>query len=416
MNLPTIVGTIHPRPLDQLKANPQNARTHSESQIQQIADSIRQFGFVNPILIGTDDIIIAGHARWQAAQLLAMPEVPVIILAHLSEAQRRALTLADNQLAANAGWDDEKLRQQLEALAAQEFDLNLLGFEDRELARLLAAQQDPAGLTDPDEVPAPPPLPVSQLGDIWVLGEHRLLCGDATRPQDLQTVLGGATAHMVFTDPPYNVAYQGKTKRKLTIANDTLGEAFYDFLRNTCAGLLAVCPGPLYICMSSSELHTLFRAFTDAGGHWSTFIIWSKQHFTLGRADYQRQYEPILYGWPQGVSHYWCGARDQGDVWEIPRPAANREHPCMKPVELVERAILNSSQPGQIVLDPFAGSGSTLIACHRQQRQARLVECEPRYVDVICQRWQLFTGQGAVLQQGGGTFSETAHQRQPQAA
>jgi DNA modification methylase len=416
MSFTTVIGTIRKCPIEQLKMYPQNARTHSPAQIQQIADSIREFGFVNPILIGTDDVIVAGHARWQAARQLEMSEVPVIVLAHLSEAQRRALTIADNTLATNAGWDEVRLRQELAALAELDFDLNLLGFADQELAQLLAAQDDASELTDPDAVPDPPPLPVSQPGDLWVLGKHRLLCGDATRPEDLKTVLAGATADMVFTDPPYNVAYRGKTKCKLTMQNDALGDGFYDFLRQASTAILTHCAGPVYVCMSSAELHTLCRAFTDAGGHWSTFVIWAKQHFTLGRADYQRQYEPILYGWREGADHYWCGARNQGDVWSIPRPAANRLHPTMKPVELVERAILNSSPGGAIVLDPFGGSGSTLIACQRQKRQARLLECEPRYVDVICERWQTFTGQAAVLESASLPFAEIAQRRQLKAA
>jgi DNA modification methylase len=221
---------------------------------------------------------------------------------------------------------------------------------------------------------------------------------------------------MVFTDPPYNVAYQGKTARKLTIHNDALGEKFYAFLRESSANLIAVCHGAIYICMSSSELHTLYRAFSEAGGHWSTFLIWAKHHFTLGRSDYQRQYEPILYGWPQGVDHYWCGDRNQSDVWFIARPMANREHPTAKPVELVERALDNSSKIKDTVLDPFAGSGTTLIACQRRKRRARLIELDPSYADVICQRWQQFTGKPALLEGDGRSFAEIAQQRQKKAA
>ena len=179
---------------------------------------------------------------------------------------------------------------------------------------------------------------------------------------------------------------------------------------------MALCDGAIYVCMSSSELHTLFQAFTDAGGHWSTFVIWAKHHFTLGRSDYQRQYEAILYGWRQGADHYWCGARDQGDVWCIPRPMANRQHPTMKPVELVERAVRNSSRMGNTVLDPFAGSGTTLIACQRLQRRACLIELDPCYVDVICQRWQQFSGQAAVLEGDRRPFPEIAQERRQQAA
>jgi DNA modification methylase len=197
------------------------------------------------------------------------------------------------------------------------------------------------------------------------LGEHRLLCGDATRMAEVEEVLAGGLADMVFTDPPYNVDYEGKTARKLKIGNDALGGGFQEFLCEASANMLAACKGAIYMCMSSSELHTLHQAFRDAGGHWSTFLIWAKHHFTLGRSDYQRMYEPILYGWRKGADHFWCGARDQGDVWFIKRPASSREHPTMKPVELVERAIRNSSKTRDTVLDPFGGSGTTLFACEK---------------------------------------------------
>jgi len=228
-------------------------------------------------------------------------------------------------------------------------------------------------------------------------------------------VLAGGLADMVFTDPPYNVDYVGKTAKKLKIGNDALGGKFYDFLREACTNVLAVTKGAIYICMSSSELHTLFRAFTDAGGHWSTFVIWAKHHFTLGRSDYQRMYEPVLYGWRDGTDHFWCGARDQGDVWFIKRPMANLEHPTMKPVELVERALRNSSKTRDTILDVFGGSGTTLIACEKSRRQARLIELEPRYCDVIVRRWQEYTGEKAVLD-GGGTFDDVAAGRLKNAA
>ena len=413
---PLTVGPIQQCPIARLIPFPQNTRTHSAAQIQQVAASITEFGFVNPLLIRADYTVIAGHARLQAARHLGLTAIPVLVLAHLSDPQCRALAIADNQLALNAGWDEDLLRSQLAILQAEDFDLELLAFDAAELARLLADANGDPELTDPDAVPPPPRQPVTLPGDLWILGAHRLLCGDATHRETLDTVLAGETADMVFTDPPYNVAYQGKTARKLKIPNDALGEKFYDFLRQTCVHLLAVCRGPLYICMSSSELHTLYRAFTDAGGHWSTFIIWAKYHFTLGRADYQRQYEPILYGWAEGAAHFWCGARNQGDVWPIARPTANREHPTAKPAELVERALDNSSRHGDTVLDPFGGSGSTLIACQRRGRRARLVEIDPRYADVICQRWQSFSGQPAVLAGDGRGFAQIARQRCPAAA
>jgi DNA modification methylase len=246
---------------------------------------------------------------------------------------------------------------------------------------------------------------------LWIANPHRVLCGDATKINDILRALDDSSADMTFTDPPYGVSYTGKTAQKLTIKNDDLGAGFYDFLREACANVLMVTTGAVYICMSSSELHTLFRAFTDAGGHWSTFIIWAKNTFTLGRSDYQRQFEPILYGWAEGGPHYWCGDRDQGDVWPIDKPSVSRLHPTMKPVELVERAIRNSSRSKGVVLDPFGGSGSTLLACETTGRRARLIELDPKYVDVIVKRWQNSTGQQAVLKGDGRTFDEIALER-----
>jgi len=222
-------------------------------------------------------------------------------------------------------------------------------------------------------------------------------------------------AQMAFTDPPNNVAYQRKTVDKLEIHNDALGEKFYKFLRQASENLIAACCGAIYICISSSELRTLLRAFTDAGGHWSTFLIWDKHHSTTGHLDYQSQYEPILYGWPEGKQRYWSGGRNQGDVWNVAQ-LANREHPTAKPVELVEHALDNSSRTGDTVLDPFAGSGTTLIACQRRGRRARLVELDSGYADVICQRWEQFTGKPAVLEADGYTFAEIARQRQKRPA
>src|SRR6266849_3286629 len=388
--------------IDRLLPYIPNARTHSDEQVAQVAASIREFGWTNPILVAEDGVIIAGHARLAAARKLKMTDVPVIVLDHLTEAQRRALVLADNRLALDAGWDEEMLRVELASLQEDGFNLDVIGFTDEEMENLLRDPEDThAGLTDEDAVPDEPERAVTVPGDVWMLGDHRLLCGDATQMADVEKVLAGGLADMVFTDPPYNVAYEGKTAKKLTIGNDALGEKFYEFLRESSANMLAVTKGAIYICMSSSELHTLFRAFTEAGGHWSTFVIWAKHHFTLGRSDYQRQYEPILYGWPKGADHHWCGARDQGDVWFIARPMSNRAHPTAKPVELVERAVANSSKIGNTVLDAFAGSGTTLIACERLRRRARLIEIDPRYADVTCQRWQQFSGKHAVLDGDG---------------
>jgi DNA modification methylase len=399
-------------PIAKLVPYARNPRTHTEEQVAQIAASIAEFGFVNPVLVGSDGVIIAGHARVMAARKLGMTEVPVIVLDHLSQAQRRALVIADNRLGQNAGWDEEMLRVELEALREEEYNLDLLGFADDELEALLAEPETEAtGQTDDDAAPEMPDAAVTTPGDVWLLGDHRLLCGDATQIEALEKVLAGGLADMVFTDPPYNVNYGATMKGKLRgkkrkITNDDLGENFERFLRDTCVNILAVTKGAVYICMSSSELHTLHRAFTDAGGHWSTFIIWAKHVFTMGRSDYQRQYEPILYGWKEGVDHYWCGARDQGDVWFVKKPVSNDLHPTMKPVELVERAIRNSSKSRDTVLDPFGGSGSTVIACEKTGRQARVVELEPKYCDVIVRRWQEFTGKAATLEGDGRSYDE----------
>jgi DNA modification methylase len=240
-----------------------------------------------------------------------------------------------------------------------------------------------------------------------------VLCGDAVVLADVEKVLDGELADMCFTDSPYNVAY-GKDKprgKRRTILNDALGEEFGAFLYDACVNILTVTKGAVYMCMSSSELDTLQKAFREAGGKWSTFIIWAKNTFTLGRSDYQRQFEPILYGWKDGADHYWCGARDQGDVWFFDKPARNDLHPTMKPVALVERAIRNSSKSRDIVLDPFGGSGTTMIAAERAGRRARLVELDPRYVDVTVERWQNQTGKSAMLGPSGPSFAELVSEK-----
>ena len=400
------------RPLDGLIPYANNARTHSDEQIAEIAASIAEFGFVNPILLDEGGVIIAGHGRLLAARNLGMSEVPTIQLAHLSETQRKALIIADNRIALNASWDEELLKLELEALQMDDFDLELLGFDPAEIDDLLFGEDDAE--EDEEDIPELPEEPITKPGDIWICGDHRVLCGDATVVTDIEKLMNEQLADMVFTDPPYNVDYgntakdkQRKAKGKSggrTIMNDNLGESFEQFLYDAITNMLMVTKGSLYICMSSSELHTLQRAFITAGGKWSTFIVWAKNTFTLGRADYQRQYEPILYGWKEGNDRYWCGARDQGDVWFVNKPRVNDLHPTMKPVELVERAIKNSSKSKDIVLDPFGGSGSTLIACERLGRQCRTSELDPKYVDVIVKRWEEATKKKAIHAENGEEF------------
>ena len=296
------------------------------------------------------------------------------------------------------------LRLELGDLKAAGFDLALTGFDQDELDRLLVVERDVDG--DPDDAPEPPAEPISRPGDLWICGEHRVLCGNATVLADVEKVLGGELADMCFTDSPYNVNYANSTKDKKRgksrpILNDALGNEFGTFLYDACVNILTVTKGAVYMCMSSSELDTLQKAFREAGGKWSTFVIWAKNTLTLGRSDYQRQYEPILYGWKHGADHYWCGDRDQGDVWFFDKPAKSDLHPTMKPVALVERAIRNSSKSRDIVLDPFGGSGTTLIAAERTGRRARLIELDPKYADVIVHRWQQQTGQTARLGPSG---------------
>ena len=406
---PVLADRIELWPLSRLSAAARNARSHSDCQIAQIAASIGEFGFTNPILVNTQGCIIVGYARYLAAQRRKLELVPVIVLKHLSETQQRAYRIADNQLALNASWDEEALQQELVSLVQEAYSIDLLGFAEEELKRLRASPQLQAGHTDEDAVPDAAAEIVSRVDDVWSMDGHRLLCGDATKTACIERVMVSGEAAMVFTDPPYNVQYQGTGRRQ--ILNDDLGNAFEAFLQDACRNMLSVTAGAVYICMSSSELHTLQKAFTAAGGHFSTFLIWAKDHFTLGRSDYQRQYEPILYGWRQGAERYWCGDRKQGDVWFFPKPQVNDLHPTMKPVALIERAIANSSRPGAVVLDPFAGSGSTLIACQKTGRQARLIELEPEYVDVMVRRWQDFTCREAILDGDGCTFAQVAEER-----
>ena len=405
---------VEPWPTTKLIPYARNARTHSDEQVAQVAASIIEFGFTNPILAGSDGIIVAGHCRLAAAQRLGLEQVPVVVLDHLTPTQRRALVISDNRLAELAGWDSELLRLELNALEDDDFDLSLTGFDADALAEIFDGEEtDSQGQTDDDQVPEVPENLISQPGDVWILGQHRLLCGDATQAESYERLLQGQVVDMTFSDPPYGVNYANSAKDKMRgthrpILNDNLGDQFGPFLEAALTPMLPHCRGAVYIAMSSSELDTLQSAFRAAGGHWSTFIIWAKNTFTLGRADYQRQYEPILYGWPEGQQRHWCGDRDQGDVWQIKKPAKNDLHPTMKPVELVERCIRNSSKPGQTVLDPFGGSGTTLIAAEKSGRMARLMELDPKYVDVIVRRWQDWTGQEASRESDGVVFNTLA--------
>jgi DNA modification methylase len=378
--------------IDKLIPYARNPRTHSDAQVAQIAASIN--GFNNPILVDSNSGIIAGHGRLLAARQLGLEEVPVIVLDHLSETQKRAYIIADNQLALNAGWDEELLRLELAALQGEDFDVNLIGFDDDELARLLAEQDATEGLTDEDAVPALPETPVSAAGDLWILGNHKLLVGDATDREQVVRLMAADADDLVFSDLPYNVDYEGYTEERLKIKNDRMSDP--DFKRFLEAAFhsfrIALKPGAsLYICHSSSWQREFQNALEAAGFEVRCQIIWAKNTFAWGFGRYKFQHELIFDCHVAGEKDPWYGDRSQSTLWEEKKPAANRLHPTMKPVELVERALLKG-------------------------RKARLMELDPKYADVIVRRWQEYTGKQAVLDGNGRTFDEVAKDRLQEAA
>jgi DNA modification methylase len=405
--------------VDKLIPWARNPRTHSEAQVAQIAASIAEFGFNNPILVDTKAGIIAGHGRLLAARKLGLAEVPVIVLDHLSEAQKRAYVIADNKLAENAGWDDDLLRIEIEALQEESFDISLLGFEDVKLAQLLAAQDAAEGLTDEDAIPELPEKPASRTGDLWLLGEHKLLVGDSTNQGEVARLIGSEVADLVFTDPPFNVDYEGYTEQRLKMQGDRMSDAdFKQFLEAAFRGLrTAVKPGAsLYVCHSSSWQREFQNALESAGFAVRCQIIWAKNTFAWGFGRYKFRHEPLFYCHVAGQKDPWYGDKTQSTLWEEKKPAANRIHPTAKPVELIERALLNSSKTGDIVVDLFGGSGSTLIACERRGRCARLTEIDPKYADCIVRRYQEYSGKSAVLDGDGRAFEIVGKERTQEAA
>jgi DNA modification methylase len=394
---------IEQLPIGELRPDPANPRRISDQELETLTRSIQEFGLIDPIIARREDkMVIGGHQRLLAARKLGYKTVPVV-LTDLTVEQAHLLNIALNKI--SGSFDQELLARLLKELQeVPNIDLSLSGFEDDELKQLLKnldAREKRERLENFDldvAIKAAQSAPVAKLGDVWLLSEHRLACNDSTDREAVQRLMCQSKAAMTFTDPPYNVNYgdhrhNGASQR--VIANDNLGEVFEPFLEKACKNMLEFTDGAVYICMSSSELHTLQKAFIAVGGHWSTFIIWAKNTFTIGRSDYQRQYEPILYGWREGVNHYWCRDRDQGDVWQVDKPSSSPLHPTMKPLALIERAIQNSSQSGDRVLDTFLGSGSTLIACERTGRICYGMELEPLYVDIARMRWEAFTGEKA---------------------
>ncbi len=374
-----------------------NSRTHSDAQVAQIAASIKEFGWTNPILVDGTNGIIAGHGRLLAARKLGYTEVPVIELENMTESQKRAYVIADNQLAMNAGWDTSMLTLELGDLKEAGFSLDILGFDPKELDTLLEPEQVD-GLTDEDAVPDIPEEPVTKLGDIYQLGNHRLMCGDSTSISDMEKLCDGQPVDMWLTDPPYNVAYEGGTG--LTIKNDDMGDdQFRQFLRDAyvAADVVMKQGAVFYIWHADLEGYNFRGAAKDAGWKVRQCLIWKKSSLVMGRQDYHWRHEPCLYGWKEGAGHLWAADRKQTTILEFDKPLRNGEHPTMKPVALFEYQMLNNTKGGDIVLDSFGGSGTTMLAAEKNGRYARLMELDPKYCDVIVKRWEDFTGKKAVL-------------------
>lgn len=407
--------------IDQITPYEKNPRKN-EAAIAPVMESIKQFGFKSPIIVDKDNIIINGHTRYKAARRLGLDTVPVIIATDLTPEQVKAFRLADNKTAEFAEWDFDLLDEELKSLL--DFDMSVFGFEDPEEVEEKEPEED-------DYEPVPPPIPKTQPGEIYQLGEHRLMCGDSTEEKDVWALMDKTSADLFLTDPPYNVDYEGKTKEKLKIKSDKMGsESFLNFLTGAFKNAKEVMKqGAAFYIWHADANRPIFQAATDAAGLiWHQTIIWVKQVFTLGRQDYQWIHEPCLYGWTEGAAHYFIDKRNLITVfedivqnidsmkkeemkkllhdlldtpyttaWHEDRPTKSELHPTMKPIKLMARSIQNSTKPGEIVLDLFGGSGSTLIACEQLARKCYMMELDPRYCDVIIDRWEQFTGGKAVL-------------------
>ncbi len=405
------------RPVTALIPYAGNARTHSDAQVAEIAASIRAFDFVNPILVDGANGVIAGHGRLLAARKLGMTEVPVIELAGMSEAEKKAYVIADNKLALNAGWDLELLRTEFEALQGLGFDLSLTGFGDEELASLMNVGI--AGLTDPDDVPEPGETPVSRLGDVWLLGEHRLVCGDSTDPADVGRCLNGITPHLMVTDPPYGVRYDPSWRAATGLADGATlarGKVLNDD-RADWREAWDLFPGDVaYVWHGALHGAEVAESLIASGFAIRSQIIWDKGRLIIGRGDYHFQHEPAYYAVRSGRTGHWSGGRNQTTVWQIPHRRSESGHGTQKPVECMKRPIENNSSPGQAVYEPFSGSGTTIIAAEITGRVCHAIELNPLYVDVAIRRWQAFTGEQACLEGSGSTFAEATDERATESA
>ncbi|MEP9390624.1 site-specific DNA-methyltransferase [Mesorhizobium sp. KR9-304] len=387
-----------------------NARTHSEAQVAQIAASIREFGWTNPILVDGDNGIIAGHGRLLAARQLDMATVPVIELAGLSEAQKRALIIADNKLALNAGWDSELLGIELDDLASLGFDLSLTGFDELEIAALTGAGNP--GLTDPDDIPEAPKQPTSLPGDVWIMGRHRLVCGDSTDAADVERVLAGVKPHLLVSDPPYGVSYDPAWRGRFGDGHGLAKGKVLNDDRADWREAWALFPGDVaYVWHGALHASTVAASLEASGFAVRSQIIWDKTRLVIGRGDYHWQHEPAWYAVRKGRKGHWNGDRKQTTVWAIPHRKSETGHGTQKPVECMRRPIENNSSPGQAVYEPFSGSGTTIIAAETTGRSCHAIELNPTYVDVAVTRWQAFTGQAAILDSDGKTFAEIAAAR-----
>lgn len=389
-----------------------NSRTHSDEQIAQIAASIKEFGWTNPILVDGDNGIIAGHGRLSAARRLGHEEVPVIELKDLTETQRKAYIIADNRLALNAGWDNEMLTIELNDLLADGFALDILGFDPKEIEALLEPEVV-EGLTDEDAVPDVPEEPKTKLGDIYQLGNHRLMCGDSTSIDAVDKLMP-ETANMIFTDPPYLMDFTGGihgdgsksfNAKHGSIKNDKMsdkeGDDFLDAINSV---ITSKVDGAFYITFYRLGINKYFASMDRTGLKCRSLVIWDKGNHTLSNSDYMSMYEPMFYGWVN--NHKFYGGKNGMDIWRIKRTAKNDLHPTMKPVELVEKAVLDGSAINGIVLDLFGGSGTTIIACEKHNRHSRIMELDPKYCDVIVKRWEDFTGKKAMLVNANSELSE----------
>lgn len=393
-------------PITKLVPYVNNARTHSPEQITKLRASLREFGFINPVIIDRDFNVIAGHGRILAAKEEGIKEVPCVFADHLTEAQKKAYIIADNRMAMDAGWDEELLRVEIESLQGMDFDPLLTGFDEKELAALfddgIEAKEDDFDVDAELEKPC-----FSRLGDVWTLGRHRLVCGDSTKPETYTMLMGETKANLVITDPPYNVNYEGSAGK---IKNDNMaGEKFYEFLLAAFKNIESVMAtdASIYVFHADTEGLNFRRAFADAGFYLSGCCIWKKQSLVLGRSPYQWQHEPVLYGWKKNGKHQWYTGRKETTIWEFDKPKKNGDHPTMKPIPLLAYPIGNSSMANSVVLDPFGGSGSTLIACEQTDRICRTIELDEKFCDVIVNRYieQVGSADDVSVLRDGKTYS-----------